>query len=89
MTVGDGLGNWHFWTYGAGTQEEMSKFIANLKISNPDATDEFRCKTSIISIDETVQDVIDNEEAFIVPNAVINRIRKNELICCEVSLTSI
>jgi hypothetical protein len=89
MSVRDDLGNWHFWTYGAGTQEEMSKFTANLTISNPDAIDEFRCKTSIISIDKSVTDVIINEEAFIVPDAVIDRIRKNELICCEVSLMSI
>jgi hypothetical protein len=89
MSVRDADLNWHFWTYGVGTTEEMSKFIANIKISNPDAIDEFCCKTSIISIDSCVDDVLANEEAFIVHNSVIERIRKNDMICCEVTLTAI
>jgi hypothetical protein len=89
MTVREESGHWHFWTYGLGTQEEMSAFIANLKLWNPDATDEVCCKTSVISIDKSVKYVIANKEAFILTDAVIGRIRRNDSVHFVVTLTSI
>jgi hypothetical protein len=89
MAAREESGHWHFWTYGLGTQEEMSTFIANLKLWNPDATDEVCCKSSVISIDKSVEDVIANKEAFTVPDAVIGRIRRNDKVHYLVSLTSI
>jgi hypothetical protein len=89
MAVREESGPWHFWTYRLGTQDKMSTFIANLKLWNPDATDEVCCRTSVISIDKSVEDVIANKEAFTVTDAVICRIRRNDEVHFEVSLTSI
>jgi hypothetical protein len=89
MTVRDESGHWHFWTYGLGTQEEMSTFIATMKLSKKGVTDTFCFTASVISIDKSVKDVIANKEAFTVTDAVIRRIRRNDLVPYEVSLTSI
>ncbi len=89
MVVREESGHWHFWTYGLGTQEEMSKLIANLKFWNPNANDEVCCKTSVISIDKSVKDVINNEEAFILKDSAVKRILRNGKVHCKVSLTSI
>jgi len=89
MAAQEESGQWHFWTYGLGTQEEMSTFIANLKLWNPNATDEVCCKTSVLSIDKSVKDVIANKEAFTVTDAVIGRIKRNDRVHYVVSLTSI
>jgi hypothetical protein len=89
MFIREESGHWHFWTYGLGTQEEMSKFIATMKLSNEGVTDNVCCTTSVISIDKSVKDVIANKEAFTVTDAVIGRIRRNDRVHFEVSLTSI
>ncbi len=89
MIVREESGHWHFWTYGLGTQEEMSTFIANLKLWNPDATDEFCCKISVVSIDKSVKDVITNEEAYILKDSNMKRIIRNEMIFYELSITSV
>jgi len=89
MVVREESGHWHFWTHGLGTQEEMSKFSVNLKLWNPDATDEFCCKTSVVSIDKSVKDIITDEEAFILKDAAVKRILKNYELHLEVSLTSL
>ena len=89
MAAREESGQWHFWTYGLGTQEEMSTFIANLKLWKPDATDEVWCTTSVISIDKSVKDVIANKEAFTVTHAVIGRIKGNDRVHYVLSLTSI
>jgi hypothetical protein len=89
MAVREESGHWHFWTYGLGTQEEMSKFAANLKLSNKVVKDNFCCTTSVISIDKSVKDVITNEEAFILKDSNMKRIIRNEKVGYEVSITSI
>jgi hypothetical protein len=89
MTVREESGHWHFWTYGLGTQEEMSKFSVNLKHWNPDATDEFCCKISVVSIDKSVKDVITNEEAYILKDSNMKRIIRKGEVFYELSITSI
>jgi hypothetical protein len=89
MTVREESGHWHFWTYGLGTQEEMSKFTANLKLFNVVVKDNFCCTTSVVSIDKSVKDVITNEEAYILKDSNMKRIIRNETVFCELSITSI
>jgi hypothetical protein len=89
MAAREESGQWHFWTYGLGTQEEMSKFTANLKLFNKVVKDNFCSTTSVVSIDKSVKDVIANEEAFILKDSNMKRIIRNEEVGFEVSLTSI
>jgi hypothetical protein len=89
MTVRDESGHWHLWTYGLGTQDEMSKFIVNHKLFNEVVKDNFCCTTSVVSIDKSVKDVIANEEAYILKDSNMKRIIRNEKVNYEVSITSI
>ncbi len=87
MTIREESGHWHFWTYGLGTQEEMSKFTANLKLFNEVVKENFSSTTSVVSIDKSVKDVITNEEAYILKESNMKRIIRNECIQCKLSLT--
>jgi len=89
MSVREESGHWHFWTYGVGTREEMSKFFTNLHLWNPDTPLEYYCYIPVVSIDMSVKDAIASEDGFILKDSAVKKIGMNNKVHFELNLTSI
>jgi hypothetical protein len=69
MLTRDNNGLWHFWVYGAGTNEPLSQYVVRLKITS--AIDrfvrerKFTYRGPAVSIDMHVDDVIEQHEGLV------------------------
>ena len=89
MVVREESGPWHIWIYGVGSPEEMSKFAFKVRLYNAGVVTELSHTGVVISIDKSVDDVINDNDGFVVTDAGIKKLRKLDEFLYEVFVTQL
>lgn len=55
----------HFWVYGPGTPDEMSKLTYTMEIWSRDGRVKVACQDSVISMEKTVVEVLNDGDGLI------------------------
>jgi len=78
---------WHFWIYGIGSSEEMTRFSYLIQLKNQDGSSEISWKEPVVSLDKPTEDVINDGDALVLTDKVISRLLKKGAIRIKITIS--
>ena len=78
----------HFWVYGPGTPDEMSKFIYSIQLWSHDEKVKVACQDRVVSMEKPVVDVTNDGDGLILTEVGKKKLTQSGLVKYEITITA-
>ena len=76
----------HFWVYGPGTPEAMSKLTYTIRLSSHDGEVKLTCQDTVLSMEKLVEDVLADGDGLILTEAGKKKLTQSGLVHYEITI---